>query len=373
MPFPRRLFNGRFTGSRSTRLTGEGWAFFLFTLAVGVAAINTGNNLFYLLLAMMLSVILISGLVAELCLRRLEFHRYVPDLFFAKEPTAVTLVIKNAKVRLPSFSLSLLEVLNGQKVDYGLFVSHLLPGTTRMLSYELTPAARGRLNLEGICVVTSFPFGLFAKTAHYPATDAAIVCPEVTPLTDGFWDEVMAHGHENHLHRRGRGNELYNMRLYHSGDDSRNIHWVSTAKTSQLMVRETEAEDQRRATVLLATIVPATHEAVFEEAVSFAASLVTHLIRRGYHLRLVAGSAPSLFGQGETHLATLLRMLALCERRDPDTDSHRGPDSLAPNVEDEGGAVLAVRPWDGAEAQTPGSATMVFTPDMFTRASHVIR
>jgi uncharacterized protein (DUF58 family) len=373
MPFRRGLFNGRFTGSRSTRLTAEGWLFLLFTLAVGVTAINTGNNLFYLLLAMMLSVILMSGLVAELCLRRLEFHRYLPDLLFAKEPAAVTVVIKNAKRRVPSFSLSLLDIAQGQEVDQGLFVSHLLPGSTRMLSYEMTPAARGPLKLDGLCAVTAFPFGLFAKTARYPITDAAIVCPAVTPLTDRQWDDLLAQGAEDHLPRRGCGNELYNLRLYHSGDDSRNIHWISTAKTSQLIVRETEAEDQRRATVYLVTIVPAIYELVFEEAVSFAASLVMHLSRRGYHLRLVAGSAPSMFGQGETHLATLLRMLALCERRDPDTDSKSGPDLLPAQAEAEGGAMLVVRPWEGAGGESAGSSTIVFTPDTFSRASHAIR
>ena len=62
---------------RSTSVTSEGVQFLLFTMAIGIAAINTGNNLFYLLLAMMLSLVLISGIAAEYCLRRLEFHRHL--------------------------------------------------------------------------------------------------------------------------------------------------------------------------------------------------------------------------------------------------------------------------------------------------------
>ena len=69
--------------NRSLRLTSEGTKFLFFTLAIGVAAINTGNNLFYLILALMLSLIVISGLLSEQCLRRLEFQRYVPDLIMA--------------------------------------------------------------------------------------------------------------------------------------------------------------------------------------------------------------------------------------------------------------------------------------------------
>src|SRR3989442_12957144 len=75
---------------RSIRLTSEGTRFLLFTFGIGLAAINTGNNLFYLLLAMMLSLIVISGLLSEHCLRRLEFHRHVPDLIMANEPTTLT-------------------------------------------------------------------------------------------------------------------------------------------------------------------------------------------------------------------------------------------------------------------------------------------
>ncbi|HEX6825515.1 MAG TPA: hypothetical protein VF077_04290, partial [Nitrospiraceae bacterium] len=74
---------------RSIRLTSEGTRFLLFTFGIGLAAINTGNNLFYLLLAMMLSLIVISGLLSEHCLRRLEFHRHVPDLIMANEPTTL--------------------------------------------------------------------------------------------------------------------------------------------------------------------------------------------------------------------------------------------------------------------------------------------
>src|SRR5574339_384500 len=94
----------RFTNHRSTCLTSEGLQFLFFTIAVGIAAINTGNNLFYLLLSMMLSIILVSGIVAEYCLRRLEFHRHLPDLLFANELATATLVVKNRKSRFPSFS-----------------------------------------------------------------------------------------------------------------------------------------------------------------------------------------------------------------------------------------------------------------------------
>jgi uncharacterized protein (DUF58 family) len=368
-----RAFLRHLTQHRSTRLTSEGLQFLLFTLAVGVAAINTGNNLFYLLLAMMLSIILISGVVAEHCLRRLEFHRHLPDLLFANEPTTATLVVKNQKSRLPSFSLLFYDVSEGRDLDRGLTLRQLLPGTNRLLSYPLVAVRRGRLHFDGIRVVTSFPFGLFVKKAYYPVEGMAVVCPAITPLEDGILQDLLAVGYEHSAHRRGHGNDLYNLRLYHAGDDSRNIHWATTARTSKLTVRETEAENQRRATIYLSIVAPNSHDALFEDAVAFTASLVHHLADRGYHLRLVTESSSSSFGQGKTHVLPLLRMLALCERRSPDAGlgvpSHMWP---AEQNDVEEGALIVVRPWDGAEFFDPESPALTFDAATFAGTAHVI-
>lgn len=373
MPFQFRAIVRRLTEHRSTRLTSEGLQFLLFTLAVGVAAINTGNNLFYLLLAMMLSIILISGVVAEHCLRRLDFHRHLPDLLFANQPITATLVVKNCKSRLPSFSLRVLDVSDGRDLDRGLAIRQLLPGASQLLSYPLIACRRGRLNLDGVRVATSFPFGLFVKKAYYPVDGTIVVCPELKPLADGILQDLLAAGYEHSVHRRGYGNDLYNLRLYHAGDDSRNIHWATTAKTSKLIVRETEAEDQRRATIHLSTIAPASHDALFEQAVTFTASLAHHLAGRGYHLRLVAGSHHSSFGQGETHLITLLRILALCERRTPDTDLG-SQDALYTEGQDdaEDGALIAIRPWDGAEIQGAEGPALLIDASMLGEAPDVV-
>ena len=316
-----------------------------FTLAIGVAAINTGNNLFYLLLAMMLSLILVSGVVAEYCLRRLEFSRHLPDLLFVNEPVTAMLVVKNRKTRLPSFSLQIVDVHDGRDGERGVEVSQLAPQASTLLSYPLLMTRRGRLQLDGVQVATAFPFGLFVKKAFYPIEAAAIVCPEITPVADTWLRQLLTTGRELTVSRRGYGSGLYNLRLYHTGDDSRSIHWPTTARTSQLIVRETEAEDQRRATIHLTTLAPSSHDSVFERAVSFTASLVHHLAGRGYVLRLVVGTSRSSHGQGERHLTELLQMLALCERASPNPDTG-SPDECAVEPHDaEEGLSLLVQPW----------------------------
>lgn len=361
----------RLTRHRSTRFTSEGIHFLLFTLAVCAAAINTGNNLFYLLLAMLLSMILISGIAAEFCLRRLEFHRHLPDLLFVDEPATATLVLKNGKSWLPSFSLRLFDVHEEADLDRGLIVPQLLPGSSRLLSYPLLARRRGRLRLDGVRVATSFPFGLFIKKAYYPVEGLAHVCPAITALADDLVSDLLVAGQEQASHRRGYGSDLYNIRLYHPGDDSRNIHWVTTARTAKLMVRETEADNQRRAVIRLSLLAPDSHDNIFEEAVAFTASLVHHLALRGYQLKLVAGPARSSFGQGEPHLLALMRILALCERRAPGAEIQTEEHLPIEQEETESGTVIVVRPWrEGAVAGTEAS-TMFIDAETFAGSPYV--
>lgn len=339
----RRLFR-HFLRHRSTRVTTEGTRFLFFTLAVAVAAINTGNNLFYLLLAMMLSIILMSGIMAESCLRRLEFHRHLPDLVYAGEPVTATVVVANRKSRLPSFSLHLWDVTGEQEFDRGLTVWQLMPGASQISSYPLIATRRGRLRFDGVRVGTSFPFGLFHKKAYYPLDGSVVVAPFIRPVESALLQGLTLFGQDLSLPRKGHGSDLYNLRQYQAGDDSRTIHWLSTARTSKLMVRETEAEDQRRVTLMLSLLAPLSHERLFEEAVSLTASMAQDLGARGYQVRLVVGGVSSPFGQGEAHLLQLMETLALCERWSPDGPEHQtfsDNDSYDP----EGGATILFVPW----------------------------
>lgn len=340
---------------RSIRLTSEGTKFLLFTFGIGLAAINTGNNLFYLLLAMMLSLIVISGLLSEHCLRRLEFHRHLPDLIMANEPTILTFSIANRSRRLSSFSLRLFDVIEGQDVDRGLFIHHLLPQSSQLLSYPLLATKRGRLRLEGIRAQTLFPFGLFLKKGFYAKDADLLVGPPIKPLTLRFVDELVREGQGQSLPRRGQGTQLYNLRLYQPGDDSRAIHWMTTARTSQLIVRETEAEDQRCVTVILSIVAPDEREPLFERSVTFVASLLWQLIERAHPVRLLVGTEDSKFGSGSAHLYAMLRLLALCERQAPGITGNSQLGERAPLPwEAEQGYRLAVVPW--SDQVVPASA-----------------
>lgn len=304
----------RLSRHRAIGLTAEGTRFLLLTLAVGVAAVNTGNNLFYLLLAMMLSLIVLSGLLSEQCVRRLELHRHIPSYLIANEPTTVALWIANRKSRLPSLSLRLFDVVAGQDLDRGLHLAYLTPEASALLSYPLLVRRRGRYRFEGVRIVTQFPFGLFHKKAFYACEADCIVCPHRIPLPPMRLHELNALGQDQDLARRGQGTSLYNLREFRPGDDSRAIHWMTTARTSKLMLKETEAEHRRLVTLAISTIAPDAAHDSFERALSIAASLLDLFLKRGYRIRLLLGDGLEAPAGGTEDSLPLLHTLALCER-----------------------------------------------------------
>ncbi len=306
---------------RSIRLTPEGTRFVLLTLAVGVAAINTGNNLLYLLLAMMLSLVVLSGLLSEQSLRRLLLIRRVPEHIFANQPATAAFSITNEKSRFPTFSLRVMDVIGNRAVDRGVHLLHLDAGVSSLQPYPLLFPQRGLYRIEGVKLLTRFPFGLFIKAATIPLASEVVVYPELKPLPMRLAQELTTFGQAQTVPRRGPGVALYSLREYRAGDDSRTIHWKTSARVGRLIVRETEAEDQRHVTLALCTGRPGRgtpagdqvdREAAFEEAVSLTASLAAFFHEGAYTIRLLVGNEELPYGSGLPHLYEIYRRLALC-------------------------------------------------------------
>nr|MBI3613977.1 DUF58 domain-containing protein [Nitrospirota bacterium] len=298
---------------RSIRLTQDGTRFVILTLAIGVAAINTGNNLLYLLLAMMLSLIVMSGILSEQCLRQLEIQRLLPQEAFANQPTTGGFSIANRKPRLPTFSLQVMDVIGSTAIDRGIHLLHLPPQAVTIQSYPLLISKRGLYRLDGIKLLTKFPFGLFVKAANLPLQDELVVYPEIRPLPESLVHDLTALGHEQSIPRRGPGVALYNLRSYQAGDESRTIHWRTSARQARLMVKETEAEDQRHVTLALPISVPEAEHARFEKAVALTASLIAFFHEQGYAISLLLGAIVIPHDSGRAHMHRLFRALALCQ------------------------------------------------------------
>jgi len=350
-----------FSRSRSARPTTEGIRFILLSLAIGIAAINTGNNLLYLLLSMMLTLIVLSGLLSEHCLRNVAVRRRLPEQIFANKPVTATFTVTNRKTWWATFSLRILDVLDGMPIERGVHMLYLPPKGSAMQSYPLLVPRRGRYRIEAIRLLTRFPFGLFVKTLTVPAVSEVVIYPETRPIPETLRRELVAMGHDRDLPRRGRGTGLHHLRPYQDGDDSRSIHWKVSARQSTPIVRETEAEDRRRVTLALSPVIPAgvlcpggllPPDHPFERAVILLATLATFFHDLGYAVGMQIGSYAISQGLGRSHLHQILKTLALCSPM-PAAQAEpalRGLRRLAEQTA-RGEFTLLVLPWADSEAE----------------------
>jgi uncharacterized protein (DUF58 family) len=309
--------------NRFLRFTPEGRRFILISLGVGFAAVNTGNNLLYLVLAMLLSLIIASGFLSEWGIRGLTIKRTFPPYIFAQTPCSILVQVTNHKRYLASFSLELEEEIDGEKKGGLAYLFRVGARKTQTQVYRLSFPRRGMHRLQDPHLLTRFPFGFFIKGALSKETRDVLAYPHLLPREELAWEQ--AHGDESTRSRphKGRGEEIFAVREYLPGDTSRDIHWRSTAKRAEPVVKEYERPGAKKVHIVLDSAVPhkatASDLALFEQRVSQAASLAYHLsMKQDYLVGLTVGAEVIPARTGDAHLHRMLKALALVEPRQGD-------------------------------------------------------
>jgi len=300
--------------TRRLRFTREGRYFVGLTLGVGFAAINTGNNLLYLVLGMMLSLIVVSGILSEFSLKGLVVERSLPPEVHVGSPYLTTIAVTNSKSRISSFSIQVEDLIEGHPLAKKCFFLKLPPGARQNTSYRSEFTQRGLYQYRGFHVSTRFPFSFFVKTYAFDAREELIVLPAIHPVD--VPDDVPApRPGPRDRPQRGAGRDFHGLRPHREGDDARDIHWKRSAREGRLVTREYETEAARRIGVRLEIRVePETGAEValaLERAVDLAASLVLHHHRRGYDVTLALGGRRFTIASDARGLLGALRALAL--------------------------------------------------------------
>ena len=295
-----------FDPGRTIWPTRDGWWALGAAAGLAFAAMNTGNNLLYLLASLLLGLIVVSGVLSEQSLRGVRLLPVLPDELYAGRTALVAARVVNTKTWRTSYSV----VLEGQGTLAGQrhWIERLDAGGERLVTWETPLPRRGRHRLPGARVTTRFPFGLFHKAGRVRLDDEILVFPAVTPLASSL-RRALAAGGPRAAPRRGRGHDLYNLREYRSGDDPRLIHWRSTAKAGALMVRELQAETTRDSLIVLE--VTGTDPERVERGLSEAASLAVHLLKTGGRVGVAGAGVGVPLGRGRGHARRILTELAL--------------------------------------------------------------
>ena len=214
------------------RLTRDGWIYIAATTVVLSAAINTSNNLLYMVLSALLAVMLLSGFLSGLNFRFLKVSARGPDHCFAKQPFQMAISVKNPKRVFPTFSVEVRPV-DESPFEFPSFYAPLIRTEevdTRMV--ETTLPGRGRFTLEEVQLQSRYPFGFLMKGRPFQVHSEYIAFPEIVPqeTLDLAIEDILG---STERFERGQGMDLYMIRDYQSSDNARHIDWKASAKTTR--------------------------------------------------------------------------------------------------------------------------------------------
>jgi len=301
--------------TRWTKLMPAGWTLMSIVGIVLLAAWNTGNNLFYLILALLISAVLATWLLGRSNLRRLAVGQSYPPAVYQDESFSVRTVVANRKRLLPSFMIEtdIHPELTAEQLPAAFCTAPR--GSDHVRSTTIAPH-RGLIKAERITVRSTFPAGLFEHGITRPLTGEMIVYPAIHRIHATLLELLASEG-EAPTSRRGDSRDFYGIREYRPGDDSRLICWKISAKHGRLMLREFERHEHRGVMILLDGYVnerEADDEMeLFEKAVSFCASLAWHYVHEGYDVGLRTPTEHLPPGCGAQHLHRVMEILALVE------------------------------------------------------------
>jgi len=291
---------------RRIRFSRGGASFTVGTFAVGFAAINTGNNLLYLLLGAMLGFIAISSWLSEQVIGKIAVYRRTPRGVTVGNPLRIQYEVRNRRKRIPAFALEIgEEELPGQA-----FIPFLKAGGWISARSENRFLRRGIFPLGPITVSTSFPFGLFRKTRTLTVPGGLVVWPRTDrrvrmPIPGG---DRTPTGNAIPFGATGPRGEYRGLRGYRPGDDPRDIHWRTTARLGTPVVREYEQNAAETLWICLDTRGEPGEEA--ETAVEIAASLASRAFQEGKRFGMSTDDTITEAGRGPGQMERVLNVLA---------------------------------------------------------------
>jgi len=292
------------------RITTVGLWYVLFTVLVAIAATNTGNNALYMVLALMFSLLIVSGVASRENVRGLEAEIDPPGEVFANRPFGVGFRLKSRALIFPRWFLLFTLSRSGSP----LLIPYLPRRGKSAGQLELMVGSRGFHRFPYVHVSSLFPFGFFRKGVRYRVDFEVLVFPELFPA-GGSRPQESEHAGDDASRRGGWGHDLYALRSFRHGDDPRGIHWKQTARTGEMIFTERTAERSRRLSILfdngVGELSDAPSQERFERLVSEAATSALDHLARGYEVELVTRDQTLAFSGGARQRLAILEALAL--------------------------------------------------------------
>jgi len=340
------------------RITRAGLFYAAATVMVALAAFVSANNLLFLLFAMMMAALLVSGLVSRLTLAGLELDFALPEHISARRKVAAQVMVRNEKSWMTSFSIQLIGVPPSAFSSPIYFPA--IPSSTRLReTVEVRFGRRGRHQENAFEFSTQFPFGFTERRVRVTLRRDILVYPSLEPQPE-FEELISTVNGELESNRQGRGSDFYRIRPYEATESSRHVDWKATAHTGELQVREFAREQDPLVEIFLDLHVPSARREWFEWAVECCAFLVWNASRKECRVRFRTQDF-DLLTPVEGDVYAVLKYLALVQPR-------RAATLPGPGAEESFQLLFTTRPRAGKEAEW--SAGPVLTPETFAAGSY---
>lgn len=300
---PRLEFDG------VVRLTRIGTGYLIFTLVIGFAAINTGNNSLYIGLAFMLGGLIVSGVASKGGLSRIEVEFVSIDEAWAGRSAHGILSATNS-----SRIWNVRDVLLiSDELEEPLLFPLIQRGATIQREARFLFRRRGRLQFKTASLYTRYPFGIFLKKRKVSFVGQAIVYPGLLePPLELRTADILA-GEKGRTERLGPGSEIHAFREYIRGDSLKQVHWKKSASVGRWIIKQTETESAQTIEVAVDTVLPpGATEDEFERMISEAATYLHHAISNRLEVVLHTPGG-TIRGGGDAARRPIFEALALLE------------------------------------------------------------
>ena len=203
---------------------------------LGFSAVNTGNNLVYLIVSAFLSFMGISGLFGKRNISRLDAELEFPDEIYSNKPVPIKVTLSNNKKFLPGF---LLKVIAEGYFTEGILFPYFDARSSSSNYMGLSFRGRGRHEIKKIYVSSVFPFNFFVRSSRIEKVFSFIVFPEPRKCDfPEFVERQKKPRGERSSDKRGYESEVMSVRDYIAGDPLKYINWKASAKTGDLKTKE---------------------------------------------------------------------------------------------------------------------------------------
>jgi uncharacterized protein (DUF58 family) len=293
-------------------LTRTGWLTAILAIIAGVAGRLFAIVELFVIAAVLGSLVLVTLAWVRMTAVRLRVSRVVtPARVHAGESTRIEVSAKNTGAgRTPVLHLS--DPVAGTR-GARLHLAPLRGNDTAHAAYRLPTDKRGIVNVGPLQLEIADPFGLARRRAIAAPVQSVTIYPHVDTIrVPSLGGDEDPHGAAIRTNKLGQtSEEFFALRQYVLGDDLRRVHWKSTARSQELMVRQDENPWQDRTTIALDVRPGSYDEAAFERAVSAAASVASAAFRQRHVVRVVSSDGfDSGVGAGLSQAEAILAYLA---------------------------------------------------------------